>query len=362
MDQSQHILQLLERYTANTCTEAEISALFSYLDSGKYDRLLDKHISGKLDAAHVAGAGLEARRGDAIVRKIFSVPAANEAIIKRIVLKQRAKRIAGIAGMVVLATGITFITLQQQSGEQLKQPVTVAWQPNSKHYTNTTGKAVLLPLEDGSRVTLQPGATLTYPVAFMGSRREVVLEGDAFFDIAGTPDKPFMVYHGHLVTRVLGTSFYIHYNNHLQEAAVEVTTGKVEVSENSGLHKTVHKSNGVIITPNQKMVYAENNRTFSISLVDNPMPVSQKELQTAALCYNFENTPIDTIIRTFERGYGIEIELENGRLSNCLFSGDVSGYLLYDKLDIISRAIGGSYEIKGTKILIKGPGCEAATK
>lgn len=360
MDIPQRVLDLLERYTANACTDPELTELFGYLHSGKYDALLEQHISDKLASSYVPGADLEAYRGEAMVRKIVSTPEANKAIIRRIGLRQRLKKTAIAASVIAVAACLGLLIYFYQPASPSK-PVVSSLLTNSKQYVNNTDKAVQLPLEDGSRITLQPSAAITYPVRFAGDRREVLLEGDAFFDIARNPDKPFLVYHGNLVTRVLGTSFYIRYDKNQHEAEVEVTHGKVEVYENTDIKKSITKSNGVIITPNQKVTYTESKQLFSTSLVDNPIPIhhsdSADSLKAVANQYNLDNASLSSITRLLQDNYGIEIEMENEKLTHCLFTGDLSNYSLYDKLDIICKAIGGSYEIKGTKILIKGQGC-----
>jgi hypothetical protein len=64
-----------------------------------------------------------------------------------------------------------------------------------------------------------------------------------------------------------------------------------------------------------------------------------------------------TILQTLEKIYGIDIEVENDNIDNCHFSGDVSNMDLYARLDVVCRSINASYEIIGTKILIRGKGC-----
>jgi transmembrane sensor len=56
--------------------------------------------------------------------------------------------------------------------------------------------------------------------------------------------------------------------------------------------------------------------------------------------------------------YGIEVVTENEKIYECTFTGDVSRMSLYDLLDVISTAVGSNYEVKGTRILIIGKGCD----
>jgi hypothetical protein len=94
--------------------------------------------------------------------------------------------------------------------------------------------------------------------------------------------------------------------------------------------------------------------------VDTPLPVdninSRREVEDV---YLYESTvPLSEVLRSLEDVYGIEMIVENESLYKCLFTGDISKQNLYTKLDIICKTINASYELVGTKIMIRGKGCE----
>ena len=69
---------------------------------------------------------------------------------------------------------------------------------------------VLVALNDGSRVTLNNNAELRYPEKFRGDKREVLLSGEAFFEVERNPEKPFTInIEDMAIVEVLGTSFNI---------------------------------------------------------------------------------------------------------------------------------------------------------
>lgn len=164
-----------------------------------------------------------------------------------------------------------------------------------------------------------------------------------------------------MVTRVLGTSFNIKMNKETRQVEVAVRTGRVEVYENKPAEKVVpsKKDNGVILLPNQKVIYDQDTRHFVSSLVDDPLPltVELRNKKNKVESFVFEETPLKTVLESFEKTYGIEIVVENENLYNCLFTGDVSQQNLYTRLNIICQSVQASYETEGTKILIKGSGC-----
>src|SRR5690606_2603405 len=67
----------------------------------------------------------------------------------------------------------------------------------------------LLLLPDGSTVLLNNNSSLDFPQQFTGDTREVILKGEAYFDIKPDASRPFIIHTGKVKTRVLGTAFNI---------------------------------------------------------------------------------------------------------------------------------------------------------
>jgi transmembrane sensor len=222
--------------------------------------------------------------------------------------------------------------------------------------TNNSDTAKKIQLEDGSSLTIYPGSKLAFPKHFEANKREVYLEGDAFFTISKNPNRPFFVYSNQIVTQVLGTSFEIRKKN--GQIEVDVKTGRVAVYENKdhiSLNKEEQKSNGVIITPNQKVTYYQQERHFVTSIVDEPKPVPGKSsTEIAKVDFSYNDTPLYKVLNDLENTYELQIVLENEKIENCLFTGDLTGQSLFNKLEGICLVFHASYEIKGTKILLKG--------
>ena len=144
---------------------------------------------------------------------------------------------------------------------------------------------------------------------------------------------------------------------------MSVVTGTVQVYENKSLvvyDNNRKEANGVILTPNQKVVYKEDKRQFTATLVNDPSPIpgeaSHAVLKPAD--FVFHEASLADVLKLLEKTYGIEMLTENSRLNHCLFNGDINKYNLYTKLDIICQSLNATYEINGIKILIKGPGCD----
>jgi hypothetical protein len=140
---------------------------------------------------------------------------------------------------------------------------------------------------------------------------------------------------------------------------VEVSTGKVQVSENLKLSKSATTITPVIITPNQKVSYDKTIRRFETTIVSHPVFVLNNEepeiLDPHALL--FDQQKLSNVFSQLEKFYKIEITVENAALYNCVFTGDISHLDLFSALKIITITTNADYEVNGTKILIKGKGC-----
>lgn len=220
--------------------------------------------------------------------------------------------------------------------------------------TNVTPEDIMVTLPDSSLVTLSPGAEISYTNNWSEPKREVRLVGEAFFDVVKDSKRPFYVYGGDVVTKVLGTSFTVKAAKDATSIEVSVRTGKVSVYEEA--RQSSAPQSGVILTPNEKVEFFVSDKHWVTSLVQQPkpLPTSNKEVD-----FVFSDAPLGRIIASIEETYSIDIIAEDeAAYSMCTFTGDVSMMELYDLLDVICKSTGTTYEVKGTKILITGSGCQ----
>ena len=92
------------------------------------------------------------------------------------------------------------------------------------------GKRTDLKLSDGTVVWLNSGTRLVYPAVFNEDNREVYLEGEAIFDVAHNPEKPFRVLSEHQRIEVLGTVFNVSSYPEDVETSTVLKSGSVRVS------------------------------------------------------------------------------------------------------------------------------------
>ncbi len=218
---------------------------------------------------------------------------------------------------------------------------------------NPTPTSQVVYLVDGSKVVLEPGASIKHAVFLQKDKREIYLEGDAFFEVAKDPGRPFYVYTRDIVMRVLGTSFNVKTNAHNGDVTVVVRTGKVSVYKNSN-----RKGAQLILTSNQRALYSAQTRLLAQSGLDSAGARMNKAPVSPSFNFNFEEMPVSKIFRALENAYGITIRYNEKNLSNCKITTSLGEEVYEEKLKIICAAIGAKYRIEGNGVSIEGGSCQ----
>lgn len=223
---------------------------------------------------------------------------------------------------------------------------------------NTTGSVIRMHLSDGSLVSLEDNSRLRYRKDHTGlPYRQVYLSGEAFFDIAKNPKQPFIVYANEVVTKVLGTSFRVKAYDGDNDILVSVKEGKVSVYSALRKKKVADpiesEVNGVVLTPNQQVVYARKDNSFVKTLIDAPEVVNDA-VQRA---FVFKNASVKQVFGVLEKAYGVEIIFNEEVMQHCYLTVPLGDEPLFEKLKIICRTIGATYELIDTKVVVSSRGC-----
>jgi transmembrane sensor len=351
---------LLDKYSSDEISPEERSEFLASMTSGIYDDIVLVHIQKKLQTPdkNTEIANLSPHRSADILHTILSSEKKNSLLIPRGSVKVRILRWTVAAALIVAAGIAAYLFNRTEKKETISKATS---SKDMLERANTSAQPLKIEMEEGSIITLQPGSAIHYPPHFLPDKREIFLEGEAFFEVSKNANRPFFVYNKNTVTHVLGTSFNNKLNKETGQVEVSVRSGRVEVYENKFQPRTTagKKNNGVILLPNQKVTYDESTRQFVPSLVDIPLPITDELSDNKTPSENevFEETPLKTVFGSLEKSYGIEIMVESENIYKCLFTGDMNQQDLFTRLDVICQSVQASYEVKGTRILIKGKGC-----
>lgn len=223
---------------------------------------------------------------------------------------------------------------------------------------NLTSKPLFISLPDESSVILQPHSKISYsPQQYNKAKREVILSGEAFFEVQKNAEVPFFVYANELITKVLGTSFTIKTN--ASETEVIVKTGRVSVIMQNDIHKDEKISGktleGFVLSANEQVKINQNGEK-----IEKPIIVKQEELlqPIQKLSFDFDETPAVEIIEVIKKAYHIEISYNKEKLSNCRLTAHLSDEPLIEKIKLICIALDATFEESDNKFIIKSNGCK----
>lgn len=182
-----------------------------------------------------------------------------------------------------------------------------------------------LTLADGSKVAINSASELEYPAEFSSEERRVKLKGEAFFDVAKNPDKPFIIEAGDLRIRVLGTSFNVRNFGNEGLAEITVRSGRVEVS---------HKNGGFtkILEANDQLTFDKRRKKVRTVSKDNNL--NALGWWSGKLVFTKEK--MSKIKQAIERTYQVELEFTQSEiLEKCSYtiSNDVKAEGLNAILD-----------------------------
>ncbi len=224
---------------------------------------------------------------------------------------------------------------QTASGELTINSDTLSLGDTAEKAGKTTLAQVIIPygkrsditLADGTRIWLNSGSQLTYPVNFTGNSREVYLAGEAFFEVESDPAKPFHVITGDMKIRVTGTRFNVtSYANDPTTQAV-LLSGKVTAAKNQRFARSVE------LQPGERVVYNKQEDNMEKDRVDVELYASWVNGYLV-----FDNEPVGNIFNKLERYYNKNILTE--KLSGQpTFTGKLD---LADDLEKVLKNIGFS--------------------
>lgn len=209
------------------------------------------------------------------------------------------------------------------------------------------GQRAQLSLSDGTRVYLNSGSSIRYPVQFKGKFREVHLAGEAYFEVKKDIQREFIVFTHGLNVRVYGTHFNV--KSFPEEELFEATLveGSVGIFKDSSIQaKDIFK-----LVPDQRIIYNKKNGKTRFDKVEAELLTSWKDGR-----YYFEKEPLSSIVRALERNFNIPIEITSKELNNVRFSGLFdSRKTVYQILDIMKLSENFDIVIKNDTIRIFKP-------
>jgi len=202
--------------------------------------------------------------------------------------------------------------------------------------TTPNGKYQVI-LSDGTKVWLNAGTSLRYPVAFVGKERNVELNGEAYFEVAKNKLMPFHVKTTKQTIEVLGTHFDV--MAYTDEKNTETTLLEGSVRVNAG-------EQTLTIKPGQQAIM---NELLSL----NTHPDTEQITAWKEDLFEFQNTPMSQVARQIERWYDVKVSYSNVK-PGITFTGILSRNNPLSKLINLLESTGSvKFTIAGQNVIVK---------
>lgn len=188
------------------------------------------------------------------------------------------------------------------------------------------GRRSSVTFADGTKIWVNSGSKVVYPVKFAKDKREIFVEGEIFLDVSRDEQKPFIVKTRQMDIRVLGTQFNVSAYENEADMQVVLVSGKVEVNLNDTYKNT--------LSPNQMFSYNSERHKGKITTVDTDDYVAWKDGY-----YQFQRQPLRVILKKLSRYYGIPIYCNPASADELVCSGKLDLKENFDEvMDALKKA------------------------
>ena len=172
-----------------------------------------------------------------------------------------------------------------------------------------------LVLSDSTMVYLNSKSKLVFPVCFPGNKREVFLEGEAYFEVAKDKSRPFIVTINGMQIEAVGTAFNIKAYTDESHSFTTLLEGKVSVTGPD------HATGNVYLEPDMQVMYNPATAEMKMQKVD---ALQSIEWTTGRM--SFTDQSLDDIMKSLSRWYDFTYQFEDPSLKNIKFRGGLNRY------------------------------------
>ena len=277
--------ELLQQYVEGNITDEEAAEVVAWLDA---------------DEANV--------REYMALHKLYNIALVNNkaasqapvTAMERTKLRRLGIELGKVAAVALAVIGIGHLFNTWNSSAE--KPV--AWQT----LYVPAGQRAQIKLADNTVVWVNAKSTLTYPVGFGRDRREVKLDGEAFFDVQADPEHPFHVKTPMMNVVVTGTEFNVSSYSDSEIFSIALLKGVVSL-QSVGDGSEVYR-----MKPNDQIRFSDNQ--LHVSTIKDPDYFRWRE---GLICFN--NETVGDIIKKLELYYDIRIDVQRTDLPQHRYTG-----------------------------------------
>lgn len=329
---------LLGRYVAGECSEDEQKRIANMIKA-------DPEVQNLIAYLEASNRGLEDPMEASDVDKLWTSLAKDAGINlesepkkdKEPALSRVMSLVWRYAAVLFLAGGLTYFIADfdfsswQIASEKVEE---------MKVVVVPRGERMSVDFPDGTKVILDSGSSLKYLPHFEKDKREVWLEGKAFFDVVLQKDRPFVVRANHGFVEVVGTEFVVDAWPKFHRVDVVVAEGRVALRPQNDRH-----ADAAILDVGQMGTLTADDQLVTSGAVD-----VDRYLGWMTDAFAFRDRPLEEIVFHMNRQFDVEIALEDASVLQERLTIYVDNPSLGEVLEVICTLTPLSYDISETRV------------
>jgi ferric-dicitrate binding protein FerR (iron transport regulator) len=197
-------------------------------------------------------------------------------------------------------------------------------------------------LSDGSAISVNRFSSIT--AQFSKHKRFVQLKGEAYFEVASNPNKPFVVEVQNVAVTVLGTKFNVDNKSNAKEVMVSVDEGKVKVQ--------TKQAEKVLLAGNQALIDVKSGAI----MVRQTQP-TENVTAWANRKFVFEDSPLSKVITDLEKAYQVKIHLSDPLLEKCRLHVRFEQESIEHIMLVIAETFSLKLSVINGQYYLEGKGC-----
>lgn len=244
-----------------------------------------------------------------------------------------------VAAMLVVLVGASVLGYHLFSNNSTQDFDTLA---------TTEGKTFRM-LDDGTKIWLNKNSTLSYNKAFGQHKREIILEGEAYFDVVKNTAIPLFIHAGNVDIEVKGTAFNVNAYKDVKQIQIALVRGLIQVTDR------VDQARKILLHPNEKLVFDNSKSSkqpeFLVRSMESGALLNDTKWIADTLIFNKEKL-IDLVAR-MEKKYDLKINVQSEKLKEKRFSGVFTNETINQALEALKLSYPLTYTINNRLVVIK---------
>ena len=309
---------LIDRFFKGLCTKEEAVKVLDFLKKHpEHPYLLQAWDAADATTALPAHTALEMY--DEVTAHISKDEKNNTRLLWRMTA-------AACVAAIFISLFLLTVRVKQSPGAAIR---TYAQQVEWTDRQNTQDTSIVLLMPDKSRVTLSPATHIRYRKDFgQSARRDVYMNGDAFYEVAKNKEKPFTVYSGYISTTALGTAFRVTARDSNSGITVKLLEGKVVVAVTDAVYKTMHHD--YYLAPGEELSFEGKDKPGAIKIFskkNNAVTAAVSQVQgvntAAGASYMFNNQTLAYVLDQLAAIYHVSIDYSKEDIGEIYFIGRI---------------------------------------